>query len=106
MTPLPGRARVCGLPPLTRAFVTVMLPPLLKRMIVLPVYTRPPAGATVCRVGLVGGIVSPLPPARLGPLNPGSPAGQPPPTFVKPGAGPVISIESALLRPNVGVPQV
>src|SRR4051812_24968638 len=106
MTPLVGRARVCGLPPLTRALVTVMLPPLLKRMIVLPVYTSPPAVATVCSVELVGGIVSDLTPARLGPLNTGSPLGQLPPTFVKPGAGPVISIESALLRPNVGVPQV
>src|SRR5215217_711073 len=66
----------------------------------------PPAAATVCSVALVGGIVSALTPARLGPLNTGSPPGQPPPTFVKPGAGPVISIESALLRPNVGVPQV
>src|SRR3954465_8865841 len=66
----------------------------------------PPAAATVCSVELVGGIVSALTPARLGPLNTGSPPGQPLLTFVKPGAGPVISIESALLRPNVGVPRV
>src|SRR3954451_22638716 len=103
MTPLVGRGLLQPPEqPEAVAFHTVMLPPLLKRMIVLPVKTRPPAVATVCSVELVGGIVSAFTPARFGPLNTGSPLGQPPPTFEKPGAGPVISIESALLRPNVG----
>ena len=77
----------------------------LKRMVVVPVKTTPPAVASGNSDTFVGGIVSALTPARTGPLNTGEPA-HPPPSGVQPGAGPLNSTESALLRPNSGVPQV
>ena len=49
--------------------------------------------------------MSALTPARTGPLKTGEPLHDPP-SGVQPGAGPLNSIESALVRPNSGVPQV
>src|SRR3712207_1748793 len=99
MTPLDGSAMSCGSAPFLNGFVTVMPPPALKRIVVLPVNVY--AGwAAVASFAFVGGIVSIGVAVASGDANCELPAHPLPPRRAQPGAGPETSTLSAALRPK------